>query len=297
MRLEGKVAVITGGASGIGEASVKLFVENGAQVVIADVQDDLGKRLAQSLAPKACFFHCDVSKEIDVSALVDYALEKHGRVDIMFSNAGIPGGLFSSMADVTLEDLETVMSVNVRGAYLCTKHAARAMIGTKTRGSVLMTSSMASVMAMPHGPSYTASKHAVLGIMKSAAVDLAPHGIRVNCVSPAGVPTPMLMDAMTKSFPTFDKRCAKDMLERTMELKGLTLEAVDVAKSALFLCSDDARYISGHNLVIDGAFTSTKAFSTANSMDFLPLKTFFEQLAARSESKSQNEINGHLAPY
>lgn len=297
MRLDGKVAVITEGASGIGEASVKLFAENGAQVVIADVQDDLGSRLAQSLAPKACFFHCDVSKETDVSALVDYALEKHGRLDIMFSNAGIPGELFSSMADVTLEDLERVMSVNVRGAYLCTKHAARAMIGAKTRGSVLMTSSIASVMAMPHGPSYAASKHAVLGIMKSAAIDLAPHGIRVNCVSPAGVPTPMLMDAMTKRFPTFDKRCAEDMLERTMELKGLTLEAVDVAKSALFLCSDDARYISGHNLVIDGAFTSSKAFSTANSMDFLPLKSFFDQFAARSESKSQNETKGHLAPH
>jgi len=296
MRLEGKVAVITGGASGIGEVSAKLFVENGAQVVIADIQDDLGNRLAKSLAPNACFFHCDVSKETDVSALVDYALEKHGRLDIMFSNAGIPGGLFFSMADVTLEDFERVMAVNVRGAYLCTKHAARAMIGAKTRGSVLMTSSMASVMAMPNGPSYTASKHAVLGIMKSAAIDLAQHGIRVNCVSPAGVPTPMLIDAMKKTFPSFDKRCAENMLETTMELKGLTLEAVDVANSALFLCSDEARYISGQNLVIDGAFTSCKAFSTANSMDFLPIKSFFEQLAAGNSSKSQNGTNGQLPP-
>jgi len=296
MRLEGKVVVITGGASGIGEASTKLFVENGAQVVIADVQDDLGNRLAKSLAPKACFFRCDVSKETDVSALVDYAVEKHGHLDIMFSNAGIPGGLFSSMADVTLEDLERVMSVNVCGAYLCTKHAARAMIGAKTRGSVLMTASIASVMAMPNGPSYTASKHAVLGIMKSAAIDLAPHGIRVNCVSPAGVPTPMLIDAMRKIFPSFDKRCAEDMLETTMELKGLTLEADDVAKSALFLCSDDARYISGHNLVIDGAFTSCKAFSTANSMDFLPIKSFFDQFSAGSSSQTQNETNGKRTP-
>jgi momilactone-A synthase len=296
MRLKGKVAVITGGASGIGEASAKLFVENGAQVVIADIQDDHGNRLAQSLAPNACFFHCDVSKETDVSALVDYALEKHGRLDILFSNAGIPGGLFSSMADVTLEDLERVISVNVRGAYLCTKHAARVMIGAKTRGSVLLTSSMASVMAMPNGPSYTASKHAVLGIMKSAAIDLAPHGIRVNCVSPAGVSTPMLIDAMKKSFPSFDKHCADEMLETTMELKGLTLEADDVAKSALFLCSDDARYISGHNLVIDGAFTSCKAFSTANSMDFLPIKSFFDRLAPASSKKIQSQMNGQLAP-
>lgn len=294
MRLEGKVAVITGGASGIGEASAKLFVENGAQVVIADIQDDLGNGLAKSLSPNACFFHCDVSKEAEVSALVDYALEKHGRVDIMFSNAGIPGGLFSSMADVTVEDFERVISVNVRGAYLCTKHAARAMIAAKTRGSVLMTSSMASVMAMPNGPSYTASKHAVLGIMKSAAIDLAAHGIRVNCVSPAGVPTPMLIDAMKKSFPSFDKRSAEEMLEATMELKGVTLEAIDVANSALFLCSDDARYISGQNLVIDGAFTTCKGFSTANSMDFVPIKSFFDHLAAGSCSKSQNETNGQL---
>jgi len=109
--------VIAGGASGIGEASAKLLVDNGAKVVIADI------------APNASFFHCNVSNEQHVSALLDFAQEKHGRLDIVFSNEGIPGGLFSSMADVTIEDL--VISVNVSGAYLCAKNAARVMIATK----------------------------------------------------------------------------------------------------------------------------------------------------------------------
>lgn len=290
MRLEGKIAIITGGASGIGEASVKLFVENGAKVVIADVQDELGARLAASLAPNATFFHCDVSQESDVAAVVDYALANHGRLDVMFSNAGVPGKLFSSPAETTVEDFERVMSVNGRGAYLCTKHAARVMIPNRS-GCILYTTSVATVTAMPTGPSYTASKHAVVGIMKSSAAALAQFGIRVNCVSPTGLATPMVVNAMGADIVGFDKAAAEAMYDAALEFKGVRFEVDDVAKPAAFLCSDDARYISGQNLVIDGAFTASKNFSTANSMDFLPLKNFFAgfaQPANGAEDRSQD---------
>lgn len=291
MRLEGKIAVITGGASGIGEAAAKLFVENGAKVVIADVQDELGGKLSASLAPNASFFHCDVSKESDVEALVDYALEKHGRLDVMYSNAGVPGKLFSSPAETTLEDFERVMAINAGGAYLCTKHAARAMIPNRS-GCILYTSSLSSVMAMAAGPSYTASKHAVIGIMKSAAAALAQFGIRVNCVSPTGLATPMVVNAMGKDIQGFNKKAAEEMYEAMFEFKGVKFEVEDVAKPALFLCSDDARYISGQNLVIDGAFSASKGFSTANSMDFLPLKNFFEGFAQPANGGVGSFANG-----
>ncbi|GLJ28361.1 hypothetical protein SUGI_0558040 [Cryptomeria japonica] len=284
MRLEGKIAVITGGASGIGEAAVRIFVENGATVIIADVQNEAGEQLAASLAPSTAFVHCDVSKESDVSSAVDYAVEKYGRLDIMFSNAGVPGKLFPSPADITLEDLDRVLAVNVRGSYLCTKHAARVMIPNR-RGCILYTSSLSSIVAMPNGPSYTASKHAIVGLMKSAAAALAPYGIRANCVSPTGLATPMVVDGLRGNIPGFDKKAAEDMYEVVFEFKGAKFEPEDVARPALFLCSEDARYISGHNLVIDGAFTASKGFSTANSMDFLPLKNFFENLAHRANGE------------
>ncbi|GLJ28363.1 hypothetical protein SUGI_0558080 [Cryptomeria japonica] len=263
MRLEGKIAVITGGASGIGEAAVRLFVQNGAMVIIADVQDVVGAQVAASLTPNATFIHCDVSKEPDVSSMVDYTMEKYGRLDIMFSNAGVLGKLFTSLMDMTLENLDRVLAVNVHGSYLCTKHAARVMIPNR-HGCILYTASLSTVIAMPRGLSYTASKHATVGIMKSAAAALAPYGIRANCVSPTGLPTPLVVGALGLEIPGFDKKAAEDMYEAAFEFKGVKFEPEDVAKAALFLCSEDARYISGHNLVIDGAFSASKEFSTAN---------------------------------
>eukprot|EP01018_Ginkgo_biloba_P013054 Gb_07847 [translate_table: standard] len=289
--MEGKVAIITGGGSGIGEASVKLFVENGAKVVIADIQDELGSRLADSLgSSQASYFHCDVSKEADVSALVDYTLDKHGQLDIMFSNAGRSSSSFSSIANVTIEDIQPVISVNVLGAYLCTKHAARAMI-PKKKGCILYTASLTSVMSVVNAPAYTISKHAVVGIMKSAATDLASYGIRVNCVSPAALCTPMFVQAIQKELPAFDAESVGRMLEISGELKGVRLEAEDVAKSAVFLCSEDARYISGHNLVIDGAYSSSKHFCTSNAMDYLPLKSLFDEMRSLSVTADSTQPN------
>eukprot|EP01018_Ginkgo_biloba_P013047 Gb_05035 [translate_table: standard] len=282
MRLEGKVAIITGGASGIGEVAVKLFLKHGAKVVIADIQDDIGTSLAESLGPQASYFHCDVSKENEVSALVDYTLDKHGLLDIMYSNAGISASGPCPVPAMPIEDIQSLIAVNVIGAYLCTKHAARVMIPRK-KGCILYTASLASLIAVATvSAAYTASKHAVAGVMKSAAANLAPYGIRVNCVSPTALPTPMFVKSMQKLLPAFDTESVAEMLERVAELKGVRLEAEDVAKAALFLCSDEARYISGHNLVIDGAFSVSKSFSTSNIMDFLPAKSLFEELVARS---------------
>eukprot|EP01018_Ginkgo_biloba_P013052 Gb_41822 [translate_table: standard] len=223
MRLEGEIAIITGGASGIGKETVKLFVENGAKVIIADIQDELGRSVADSFGPQVSYFHCDVSKEDQVSALVDYTLDKYGKLDIMFNNAGAAGKKTSTVATVTIEDIQSAMSVNVVGSYLCTKHAARAMI-PKNKGCILYTASLASVMVVSNtSAAYPASKQAIVGIMKAAASNLAPYGIRANCLSPTAMPTPMFVQTMKKVVRTFDAETVGELMEIVGELKGQTL--------------------------------------------------------------------------
>ncbi|KAK9290319.1 hypothetical protein L1049_008486 [Liquidambar formosana] len=193
-RLEGKVALITGGASGIGESSARLFAQHGAKVVVGDIQDDLALSLCKnnnnSSNDAISFVHCDVTNDFDVQNAVDTAVSKHGKLDIMFSNAGIPGNMNAGIFAVDHEDFKRVFDVNVFGALLAAKHAARVMLPTK-KGSIVFTSSLASVSAageVPH--TYAASKHAVVGLTKNLCVELGRYGIRVNCISPFGVATP-----------------------------------------------------------------------------------------------------------
>ncbi|XP_022766069.1 secoisolariciresinol dehydrogenase-like [Durio zibethinus] len=251
-RLEGKVALITGGVSGIGKSTAKLFVKHGAKVLIADVQDELGHSLCTELGTPdpISYIHCDVTSETDVENAVDFAVSNYGKLDIIFNNAGVAGEFELRAIATDLENFKKVLDVNVVGGFLGAKHAARVMIPAK-KGCILFTCSIASLVCVGIPHAYTASKHAVAGLTKSLSVELGEYGIRVNCISPHAIATPMIL----KPFGLSDKTKAEEAISTTAVLKGTMLEPEDVAQAALFLASDEAKYLSGVNLPVDGGFS------------------------------------------
>ncbi|KAK1311156.1 Momilactone A synthase [Acorus calamus] len=251
-RLEGKVAIITGGASGIGECTARLFSNHGAKVVITDVQDDLGHSVCESIGrDSANYVHCDVTNEPDVRNAVDEAVAKHGRLDIMFNNAGIIDKPKPSITDVERGDFARVLDTDVVGPFLGVKHAARAMIRARRGGCIVSTASTASVLGGSATCAYTCAKHAVVGLTKDAAAELGRYGIRVNCVSPHGVATPL-----ARAFAGMRAEEMEELMSAHANLKGTgPLKAEDIAEAVLYLASDEARYVSGLNLVVDGGFT------------------------------------------
>ncbi|KAJ9181283.1 hypothetical protein P3X46_009427 [Hevea brasiliensis] len=252
-RLQGKAALITGGASGIGETTARLFARNGAKVVIADVQSELGhsvsKKMESETGQPVSYVHCDVTKESDVENAVNTVVSKHGKLDIMFNNAGITGKYDPSIFSTEAEDFKKVMDINVYGGLLGAKHAARVMIPEK-KGCILFTASLAAVIygGVPHA--YTASKHAVVGITKNLAVELGQHGIRVNCISPVAVFTPSVGRAMG-----LDEKTLEAVNLAIANLKGVKIDVNDMAEAALYLGSEESKFVSGLNLVVDGGFS------------------------------------------
>ncbi|MED6158907.1 hypothetical protein PIB30_117276 [Stylosanthes scabra] len=256
-KLQDKVALITGAASGIGKATATKFINNGARVIIADIQQKLGQDTANELGPNASFITCDVTKESDISNAVDFAISEHKQLDIMFNNAGIACKTPPSIVDLDMAVFDKVMNVNVHGLVAGIKHAARVMIPRGT-GSILCTASITGVMGGMSQHTYSISKCAVIGTVKSMASELCRHGIRVNCISPFAIPTPFVMDEMSLMYPNVDTQRHLEIVHNAGVLKGANCEPNDIANAALFLVSDDDKYVSGHNLVVDGGFTSFK---------------------------------------
>lgn len=258
-RLEGKVALITGAASGIGEEAAKLFAENGAFVVIADIQDELGEQVVTSIGSnKASYYHCDVRDEKQVEDSVNYTLQKHGTLDILFSNAGVMGPI-TSILDLDLALLDNTLATNVRGVAATIKHVGRAMVSRKISGSIICTASVAACLGGVGPNAYTASKHAVVGLVRAACNELGAHGIRVNCISPFGVATPLPCNAYNMEPSQLEANSCS-----LANLKGIVLKARHIAEAALFFASDESAFISGHNLVVDGGFTVSNHTTTTN---------------------------------
>jgi 3alpha(or 20beta)-hydroxysteroid dehydrogenase len=243
-KLDGKVALITGGARGQGAAEGALFASEGAQVILTDVLDEEGEKTASDCGGQ--YLHHDVTSEARWKEIVDGVLERHGRLDVLVNNAGIfkAAGLQQS----TLADYRQVTDVNQVGVYLGMQAASRPMIAQRS-GTMVNISSIAGLRGGGAAIAYVASKFAVRGMTKAAAIELGPHGIRVNSIHPGLIETPML-----HQVPGIDSSQADQLLMRVP--LGRIADAGEVAKLALFLACDDSSYCTGAEFVIDGGWTA-----------------------------------------
>jgi len=252
LRLEGKVAVITGGSSGIGEATAQMFVDQGARVVLGDIQEDLGRSVAERLGEAATFTLCDVTREDHVAELVAKSIAISGRLDVMMNNAGIVGAR-GPIDEIELDQFQKTFDVLVAGTFLGIKHAARKM-KAQASGSIINLASTAGVNGGFGPHAYAAAKHAIVGLTKNSAAELCRYGIRVNCIAPSGVVTPLAAQAHLGDFQALDE--IRETLAQNSPLKGRAGTAEDVANAALFLASDESGYTNGHCLTVDAGFTT-----------------------------------------
>jgi len=250
-RLDGRVAVVTGAASGIGAGTARRFVEEGARVVVADLQVEPGEVLAGELGAAAVFTRTDVTSEGDIAAAVDLAVSEFGRLDVMFNNAGVIGAV-GPIADTPVEAWDNTLAILLRGVFLGMKHAARVMIPQQS-GVIISTSSTAGIVGGLGPHAYTAAKHGVIGLTKSVANELAQYGIRVNAISPGNTATAMTA-TVTGSGGDVDAAAERIAAMSPLGYSGFP---EDIAAAAAYLASDDARYVSGHTLVVDAGQTSS----------------------------------------
>ena len=250
-RLAGRVAVITGGASGIGAATVRRFVAEGASVVVSDVQVDEGTALCAQLGSQTRFIRTDVTQEDDVANAVDLAVSEFGQLDVMFNNAGILGAM-GPIAKSLMDDVDLTFAVILRGTFVGMKHAARVMV-PRGQGVILSTSSPAGVVGGFGAHAYSAAKAGVIGLTQSVAAELRPKGVRVNCIVPGAIVTAMTADLTVGDPRDLDGATDAMRADSLMERPGVP---EDIAAGALYLASDDAAFVTGHTLAIDAGMTS-----------------------------------------
>ena len=251
-RVDGKVVAVTGGASGLGEATARLMAAEGAIVLVADIQDDRGQQLAAELGSGARYVHCDVTREPDVADVVDTAVREHGRLDCMFNNAGIVG-THGGIDEIPLEEYEFTMAVLLRSVFLGMKHAARVMKPQQS-GVILSTTSIGGIQGGLGPHVYGAAKAAVIALTRNVAAELGAWSIRVNAIAPGKILTPMNAANIVGDPDAMDE--ARVAFETRTPLRGRIGEAADIAHAALWLASDDAGFVSGHTLVVDGGLTT-----------------------------------------
>lgn len=253
-RLDGKVALITGGASGIGLGTVELFLAEGARVIVADIQDAKGKILEQRFPDVLRYAHCDVTLEQDIAAAVALADSEFGGLDILFNNAGIADGV-NDVADITADGWDKIFAILVRGPALGIKHAAPLMIAGGG-GSIINTASVAGMQA-GYGPiAYSSAKAAVLHMSRVVAAQLSPRNVRVNAICPGLIATSIIGVSMGLSRESSDQMAAR-VAESAPSAQPVPKAGVprDIAEAALYLASDASAFVSGTHLVVDGGLT------------------------------------------
>lgn len=255
-RLDGQVAAITGGGSGIGAGTVRRFVAEGAKVLIADMDVERGQALAEELGDAAAFLRTDVSKESDVAAMIAEATDLFGRLDCLFNNAGF-GGALGPIADTSLEDYDLTMDVLLKGVFLGMKHAAPIM-SEQGSGSIISTASVAGLRAgyAPH--LYSVAKCAVIQLTKSVALELGEQNVRVNAICPGFIATPLAAGHPDAGEERLQKM--RDISAQS-QVMGRVGEPDDIAAMALFLASDESQWVTGQEFVVDGGFDAGPAFS------------------------------------
>lgn len=250
-RLDGKVVVITGGSSGIGNASVRLFVKEGALVAFGDIQDELGIALAEELGPNAIYLHTDVRNESEIKALIDLAVERFGRLDCIFNNAGFPG-VGGPIDEIPTDGFDVTMEIMFRSVFLGMKHAAPIM-KEQGSGSIISTASVAGLRTGMGDHVYSSAKAAIIHLTRTVAMELGEFNIRVNCICPGGTATAIFGRGLGFEQEKADrfKEVIKMYLADMQPIKRVGLPE-DIAKAALWLASDDSTFVSGHPLVVDG---------------------------------------------
>jgi NAD(P)-dependent dehydrogenase (short-subunit alcohol dehydrogenase family) len=252
-RLDGKVAIITGGSGGIGAAAARLFVAEGSKVLLADINESTLKDLTGELGSEnADYIVADVSSPQDNQAMVKKAIERFGKVNVFLANAGIEGTV-KPLHEYPLETFDRVLAINVRGVFLGLQSVIPAMLQAGG-GSIVITSSVAGVVGSPGFSAYVTSKHAVIGMMRSAALEYGSMGIRVNTINPGPIETRMMRSIEEMAAPGAGQQ-VKAGFEAQVPLKRYGLPD-EVARLMLFLASDESSYTNGSVYVIDGGFTA-----------------------------------------
>ncbi len=245
-----EIAIVTGGASGIGRATALEFSKEGAKVVVADILEKEGNEtvaLIYASGGDAIFVKCDVSSQHDVEALVKKTVEKYGRLDIAFNNAGIEGDQAFTV-DCSIENWDKVINVNLKSVFLCMKYQIPEML-KRGKGAIVNCSSVAGLSGFPGIPAYAASKHGLIGLTKSTALEYARQGIRINVVCPGVINTPMI-ERYHKGDPEREKQLIRS------EPMGRMAEPEEVATLVVFLCSDKASFITGYPYAVDGGYVA-----------------------------------------
>jgi NAD(P)-dependent dehydrogenase (short-subunit alcohol dehydrogenase family) len=274
-RLAGKVAVITGGASGIGEETVRRFLAEGARVVIGDIREDKGKELAKELGKDALFEVTDVTKEEDIERLLDSALRNFNSLDCVVNNAG-SAGVHGPIKDTPTEAFDATVQLILRSVFLGVKHGAR-RIKPNSEGTIVNIASVAGLFAGYGGHSYSAAKAGVIQLTRSVAMELGEQGIRVNCICPGGIATGIFGKIVGLPPEVADKtaEAAKPWLAAGVPLKRAGLPE-DIANAVVWLASNESKFVNGHALVVDGGTTGGRLWSRSQNDAEILVKMILE---------------------